>query len=92
MESALLYIANTALPGPPGITRDAQLIEEAMKGAGTKDHLLIMRVIRAHWNRMRFEEVKRIFAMTQSKNGLRARVDGETSGDYGKFLLAVIGT
>ncbi|UZJ54587.1 hypothetical protein CBS101457_003907 [Exobasidium rhododendri] len=91
METALLYIANTALPGPPGVSRDAQLIEDSMSGMGTKDERLIFRVVRAHWNRMRFEEIKRAYAATQSKKGLRNRVDGETSGDYKRMLLAIVG-
>lgn len=91
MEDALLFIVNSALPGPPGVSRDAQLIEDAMAGMGTKDERLIYRIMRAHWNRMHFEEVKRAFASTQSKKGLKSRVDGETSGDYKRFLLAIIG-
>jgi len=91
MENALLYIANTALPGPPGISRDAQLLEDSMSGMGTKDERLIYRLMRAHWDRMRFEEVKRAYAATQSKKGLKSRVDGETSGDYKRFLLSIIG-
>jgi annexin A7/11 len=91
METALLFIVNTALPGPPGISRDAQLIEESMAGMGTKDERLIYRVVRAHWDRMRFEEVKRVYAATQSKKGLYSRVDGETSGDYKRMMLAIIG-
>jgi annexin A7/11 len=91
MESALLYIANTALPGPPGVSRDAELIEDAMRGAGTKDERLIYRITRAHWNRQRFEEVKRAYAAEHHKKGLKSRVEGETSGDYERMLVAVIG-
>lgn len=91
MKDALLYIANTALPGPPGISRDAQLIEDSMAGMGTKDERLVYRVMRAHWDRSRFEEIKRVYQATQNKKGLRSRVDGETSGDYKRFLIAVIG-
>lgn len=91
MRDALLYIANTALPGPPGIQRDAALLEESMAGMGTKDERLIYRTMRAHWDRPRFEEVKRVYSATQSKRGLRARVEGETSGDYKRMLGAVIG-
>lgn len=91
MKDALLYIANTALPGPPGISRDAHLLEESMKGMGTKDERLIYRVMRAHWNRGRFEELKRAYAATQHRKGLQNRVEGETSGDYKRFMSAVIG-
>lgn len=91
MKDGLLYVANTVLPGPPGVSRDAQLIEAAMSGAGTKDERLIYRIVRAHWERPRFEEVKRAYAATQSRKGLKARVEGETSGDYERFLVAIIG-
>ena len=91
MKDALLFIANTVLPGPPGISRDAALIEDAMAGMGTKDERLICRVVRAHWERHRFEEIKRVYAATQSKKGLKSRVDGETSGDYKRFMVAIIG-
>jgi annexin A7/11 len=89
METALLYIANTAVHGAIG--RDAELIEDSMKGMGTKDERLIYRVVRAHWNRMQFEQIKQAYAATQSKKGLRARVEGETSGDYKRMLVAIIG-
>lgn len=89
METALLFIANTAIQGP--INRDAQLLEESMHGAGTKDERLIYRIFRAHWNRMYFEQLKQAYAATQSKKGLRARVEGETSGDYKRMLSAIIG-
>jgi annexin A7/11 len=89
MEDALLYIANTAIQGSAG--RDAELIEDSMKGMGTKDERLIYRVVRAHWNRVQFEQLKHIYASTQSKKGLRARVSGETSGDYKRMLEAIIG-
>lgn len=91
MKDGLLYIANTALPGPLGVSRDAHLLEESMAGMGTKDERLIYRIMRAHWDRPRFEEVKRVYAATQHRKGLRSRVEGETSGDYKRFLAAVVG-
>lgn len=91
MKDALLYITESLTSNPPGVARDAALLEESMKGMGTKDERLIYRLFRAHWNRQRFEMVKRIYRDTQSKRGLAKRIDGETSGDYKRFLLAVVG-
>ena len=91
MEDALRFIAEGAENDGRGVTRDARLIEESMKGMGTKDERLICRVVRAHWNRARFEEVKRAYAATQHKKGLRNRVEGETSGDYKRMLVGLVG-
>lgn len=92
MKDALLHITQ-AVEGqaPIGIVRDAALLESSMKGMGTKDERLVWRIMRGHWDRRRFEEVKMCYAQTQSKKGLANRVSGETSGDYKKFLLAIIG-
>lgn len=95
MRDALLHIVTAVDEGnpslPPGVARDARLIEESMKGMGTKDERLVYRLFRAHWDRRRFEAIKAEFAHSQSKRGLKARVEGETSGDYKRFLSAVIG-
>ncbi|KAK0556625.1 hypothetical protein OC844_005803, partial [Tilletia horrida] len=56
------------------------------------DELLIVRVVRGSWNRARFEEVKRCYALKHSKKGLKNRVEGETSGDYKRALSAVVGS
>jgi len=61
-----------------------------MRGVGTKDNLLVERVVRVHW---RGEEAK-----GQVKGAYRARyrkelverVRGETSGDYRKCLEALL--
>lgn len=91
MRDALLYITESLVSNPTGIARDAALLEDSMKGMGTKDERLVYRLLRAHWNRPRFEMVKRVYKDTQSKRGLKKRIDGETSGDYKRFLLAVVG-
>lgn len=41
-----------------GIWRDAKRLEATMAGAGTSDVLLIARIVRAHWDRNRFEQIK----------------------------------
>ncbi|KAE8260715.1 hypothetical protein A4X13_0g186 [Tilletia indica] len=91
MEDALLQIVLAAEGDGRGIERDAKLLEAAMAGMGTKDELLITRVVRASWNRARFEEVKRCYAAKHHKKGLTNRVEGEISGDYKKALVAIIG-
>ena len=69
--------------------RDAVLLEDCMRGAGTKDSLLIERVVRLHWNRPHMEQVKQAFKHLYGKE-LRARVASETGGNYEKLLLAVL--
>lgn len=111
MRDALLFIAEGAEHGGRGIERDAKLLEDSMKGAGTKDFALTYRIVsicsfggswaladaslllqvRMSWNRPRWEEIKRCYQGTCSKGGLRKRVEGETSGDYERALVAIIG-
>lgn len=50
-----------------GIWRDAKRLEAAMKGAGTADVLLIARLVRAHWDRNRFEQVKLAYQQKYKK-------------------------
>lgn len=85
MQDALLYIMDGALNKP---ARDAKLLEESMKGLGTKDNLLITRLVRVHWNRPHFEAVKHAYRQMYGKD-LAARVRGETSGDYGRMMVAL---
>lgn len=65
---------------------DAIQLEETMKGVGTKDDLLVQRVVRAHWNRQHLEQVKRAYER-QYRTDLVKRVGGETSGNYKKLLV-----
>jgi len=68
----------------------AQLLEDAMAGAGTKDHLLVSRVVRAHWDRSNMANVRGAYEKRYRRN-LASRIKGETSGDYERLLLACIG-
>lgn len=56
MEDALLYQLRNALNKP---AHAAKLLEDAMAGMGTKDHLLVSRVVRFHWDQRFMNEVKR---------------------------------
>jgi annexin A7/11 len=85
MESALLHIIEGAINAP---ARDARLLEESMKGFGTKDQLLISRLIRMHWDRNYFAQVKSAYTTKYGKD-LVARIRGETSGDYKNMLVAL---
>lgn len=85
MEEALLFQLNRALDK---YKHQADLIEEAMKGAGTKDYLLVSRVVRSHWDKNNMEMVKK--AYQQRYGELAKRIKGETSRDYQKLMLACI--
>jgi annexin A7/11 len=86
MEDALLHMLRTATD--PAM-RDAILLEECMSGMGTKDQRLVVRVVRAHWDRNHKEKVKRAYHHKFRKN-LVDRVRGETSGDYGRLMAALL--
>lgn len=81
MKDGLLFVARFAEGDGQGVQRDAELLEAAMSGAGTKDERLIWRVVRGHWNRPRWEAVKGAYQVRYGKP-LRRRVEGETSGKY----------
>ncbi|KAJ3993898.1 hypothetical protein F5050DRAFT_1677459 [Lentinula boryana] len=93
MKNSLLYIVNAANPKRinegPGVWRDVKLLEATMKGMGTKDDLLIRRLIRTHWDQSHFTNVKRAYERKYKKT-LEARVAGETSGDYKKACVGVV--
>jgi annexin A7/11 len=81
MKDALIYVARYFEADGQGIQRDAELLDSAMSGMGTKDERLIWRIVRAHWNRPRFEAVKQAYQRLYGKS-LRKRVEGETTGKY----------
>ena len=87
MERALLQQLRT---GTDRVMRDAQLLEDAMAGMGTQDRLLLNRAVRAHWDRAHLQQVKAAYRQRFHQD-LGARIRGETSGDYERALLAVIG-
>jgi len=87
MEEALLFQLRRGLDK---YMHQAQLLEDAMSGMGTKDHLLISRVIRAHWDRTNMANVAGAYQKRYHKS-LASRIKGETSGDYERMLLACIG-
>lgn len=60
-----------------------------MAGPGTKDERLVARVVALHWDRAHTHQVKGAYR-TMFKRDLVARVDGETSGDYKRLMVAMI--
>ena len=86
MEDALLMILRG---GSDRAMRDAMLLEESMKGMGTKDDLLVNRVVRYHWDRNHMNQVKGAYRHKYGRE-LSSRIKGETKGDYERLMLACI--
>lgn len=86
MEDALLRILGVA---EDKAMADAVALEETMKGTGTKDRLLVNRVVRLQWNRSHLGQVRGAYRKRYNRE-LGARVRGETSGDYRRLLLAIV--
>jgi len=87
MEDALLFQLRNATDK---YMHAAKLLEDSMAGMGTKDHLLIARVIRFHWDRNTLANVKGAYQQRYGRS-LGSRVKGETSGDYRRTMLAALG-
>ncbi|KAL2758900.1 hypothetical protein ACRALDRAFT_1080537 [Sodiomyces alcalophilus JCM 7366] len=87
MEDALLFQLRH---GMDKYMHAAKLLEDAMKGLGTKDHLLVSRVVRFHWDKNFLSNVLGAYQQRYGKT-LAKRIYGETSGDYRLLMLACIG-
>ena len=87
MEDALLFQLRHAVDK---YMHGAKLLEDTMAGMGTKDHLLVSRVVRFHWDRNELANVKGAYQQ-KFRRSLGSRIKGETSGDYEKLMLACIG-
>ncbi|KAJ7149709.1 hypothetical protein C8R46DRAFT_1358766 [Mycena filopes] len=94
-RDALRYIVRGLEASPrypdldPRLMREVELLEKTMKGAGTKDDLLIMRLLRAHWAPWRMNQIAAAYLRVHEKT-LPHRVKGETSGAYEDLLVALI--
>jgi annexin A7/11 len=86
MKDALLLMLDRATDP---VMSDAVQLEAAMAGLGTKDKLLVARVITTHWNREHKDQVKRAY-VHRFKRDLVERIRGETSGDYRNLLVALM--
>jgi hypothetical protein len=70
MEDALLFQLRNATDK---YMHAAKLLEDSMAGMGTKDHLLVSRTIRYHWDRNTLNNVKGAY---QQRYGQRPRRPG----------------
>ncbi|MCJ1276424.1 hypothetical protein MMC21_004229 [Puttea exsequens] len=86
MEDALMQMVRC---GTDRAMRDAANFEKSMAGVGTKDEMLVVRTVKAHWDRRHLEQVKGAYR-TRYRADLVARIRGETSGDYEKALVAML--
>jgi annexin A7/11 len=86
MEDALLYMVRKAVDPAK---HDADLLEGAMAGAGTKDTALVRRIIMVHWNRDRLQQCKGAYRHYY-KQDLVQRIKSETGGDYQKLMMACV--
>jgi annexin A7/11 len=68
---------------------EAIRLEESMAGLGTKDNLLVQRVVRCHWNQQFMNAVSAEFKRVVKKD-LVKRIEGETRGDYEKLMVACV--
>jgi annexin A7/11 len=87
MEDALLYQLRRGLDK---YMHQAALLEDAMAGAGTKDYLLVSRVVRFHWDRTNMTNVRGAYQQ-RYRQDLATRIRRETSGHYETLMLACIG-
>ena len=86
MEDVLVQMVRC---GTDRAMRDAINMEQAMAGMGTKDELLVTRVVKAHWDPAHLQQVKGAYKV-KYRQDLIARVRGETSGDYQRCLVAML--
>ena len=86
MEDALLFILHV---GEDPAKHDADMLEDAMKGMGTKDQALVRRIVAVHWSRDRLQQCKAAYKHFYKKE-LASRIQGETRGDYEKLMTACI--
>ncbi|KAK6497966.1 hypothetical protein TWF506_004211 [Arthrobotrys conoides] len=85
MKDTLLYILDGAVDK---VERDAKLLEDAMVGAGTRNHLLISRLIRIHWNKQHLAEVKQRYSRIY-KQDLVSRLRKEVRGSYRDLMISI---
>jgi annexin A7/11 len=85
MQDSLLELVRAALD--PAM-RDAQRLEYCMNGAGTKDDLLVVRLVQMHWNPQHMQQVRAAY-QHKYKRDLIQRLKGELSGSYESIMVAM---
>jgi annexin A7/11 len=86
MEDALLLLLDRA---QNRAAAEAVRLEESMAGMGTKDQLLVQRVVRCHWDRNFMGAVSAEYKKKYKKD-LVSRIEGETRGDYERLMVACV--
>tara|TARA_R110002003_G_scaffold562_3_gene20426 strand:- start:11459 stop:12376 length:918 start_codon:yes stop_codon:yes gene_type:complete len=86
MEDALRLLVARAVNRAEA---EAVRLEDAMAGLGTKDNLLVQRVVRCHWNAQFMAAVSGEYKRLYKKDLVR-RIEGETRGDYEKLMVACV--
>lgn len=86
MQDALLFIVRHA---EDPAKHDADLLEDSMRGMGTKDVALVRRVVMIHWDKQRLQQCKAAYKHFY-KRDLAERIKSETSGDYKKLMVACV--
>lgn len=86
MEDALTLLLARAINRPEA---EATRLEEAMAGMGTKDDLLVQRVVRCHWDQNFMRQVSEAYKRKYGKT-LVKRIEGETRGDYERLMVACV--
>ena len=87
MKDALVFMAGV---GEDPAKNDADMLNAAMAGAGTKDQALVRRIVAMHWDPQRLQQAKGAYRHYY-KRELRQVVESETSGDYKKLMSACVG-
>ena len=86
MQDALVHMVRA---GADPAKNDADLLEDSMRGAGTKDTALVRRVLAVHWDLGRLQQTKGAYKHFH-KQELSHRIQGETSGDYERLMVACV--
>ncbi|KAJ4295059.1 hypothetical protein N0V90_007067 [Kalmusia sp. IMI 367209] len=86
MEDALVLLLQRAINRAEA---EAVRLEDSMAGMGTKDELLVQRVVRCHWDQNFMRAVNDAYKRKYGKTLVR-RIEGETRGDYEKLMVACV--
>lgn len=86
MEDALILLLERAINRADA---EAERLEDSMAGLGTKDLLLVQRVVRCHWDPNFMHAVSDAYKRKYGKTLVR-RIEGETRGDYEKLMVACV--